>query len=220
MALLSRALKNAIRWCKVSRDGDEAAERPVQQVTYMGKVGDALMWFPYGYHANVPAGELALMLGMQGNPEARVALPGSPTDRPTDLLPGEVVLFHPGSGSRVHLKNTGEIEISAQSPVDVNATGDVNVTAGGDATVTAAVDASVTAAGGIAKLEGDTVVIKSTSGDILMEAATFLEIEALSGDARVFASVDVELGLRAASKTGVRVAAGGGTFSTSVFGST
>jgi phage gp45-like len=159
--LVARAIKNVIRWALTSRDGDDAGDFPAVQVGYLGKVGDAVAWYPYGLHANVPAGELAVILSMQGNPEARVALPGSPKSRPHPIAAGEVVLYHPATGSRIHLKANGDVVIDAVGDllatvagdasvvvagnIDVDAVGNVSVSAGGNASVDAAGNAAVSA---------------------------------------------------------------------------
>ncbi len=121
MASLSDRLKNLLRWCKVTRDGGADADQfPVQQVGYLEKVGDALMWFPFGYHANIPAETLAVMLSMQGNSEARVALPGSPVERPA-IVAGEVVVYHPATGSKIHFKANGDLEITGAALASLSA---------------------------------------------------------------------------------------------------
>ena len=112
-------IRRLMRWARVTRPGDDTGDFPIQQVGYLGKIGDALVWFPYGMHANIPADELALALSMQGNPEARVVLPGSPKKR-IKVAAGEVVFFHPDTGTKIHLMADGSIEIVA--------VGDVNVT--------------------------------------------------------------------------------------------
>lgn len=117
-------IKRLIRWCRVSRDDDDSGSFPIQQVSYLGKVGDAFVLFPYGFHANVPTGELALLLNLQGNPEARVALPTSPLKR-VKVAAGEVVVFHPPSGSKIHFKADGTIEMTASN---VKVIGDLEVT--------------------------------------------------------------------------------------------
>lgn len=133
-----RMIRNLLRWCRISRDGDDAGDFPIQQVDYQGKVGDAVVWFPYGLHANIPTGELAVMLGIGGNAEGRVVMPGSPNQRPK-VAAGEVVIYHPPSGSKVHFRANGDIEITSTSKVKIDApsaelTGDVTVA--GDLTVT------------------------------------------------------------------------------------
>lgn len=170
MASLSDRIRNLLRWCKVTRDGGSDTDQfPVQQVGYLEKVGDALMWFPFGYHANIPAETLAIMLSMQGNREARVALPGSPIGRPA-IAAGEVVIFHPATQSRIHFKANGDIEVTTDTKIkvtaplaeligdltvsgdvtvdgDVNVITDLNVSGDADVTGSTALGATVTSNG-------------------------------------------------------------------------
>jgi len=143
--LVARAIKNVIRWAMTTRDGDDSGDCPKLQVGYLGKIGDAAAWFPYGLHANVPAGELAVMFAMNGNPESRVVLPGSAKARPHPIAVGEVVLYHPGTGSLVHLKANGDVLVQAAGNVAVEAAGTADVTAAGDITLTSATKVAIAA---------------------------------------------------------------------------
>ena len=132
MASVMSRIKSLMKLGKTSRETDDSGTFPVQQVTYMGKVCDAVMWLPYGFHANIPEDQLAVLLSMQGNPEARIALPGSPLSRPRLETPGDMVVFHPQTQSRIHFKSDGSIEIISDSELKVSApdaqfTGDVVV---------------------------------------------------------------------------------------------
>ena len=139
---LSDRIKRLIRWGKITLPGDNSGQFPVQQITYLNKAANAVMWFPYGFHANVPPERLALLFSVQGNAEARVAFPGSPEDRPA-AEPDEVIVFHPPSGSKIHFKTNGDIELVTTTKVKVDTplaefTGDVEVT--GSVTVTEDLD--------------------------------------------------------------------------------
>lgn len=112
MKNVKNMIRSLLRWARVTKAGDDTADFPVQQVGYLAKVGDSVMWFPYGMHANIPADELVLMVSMQGNPEARVSIPGSPQKRVKPLAASEVVFFHPNTGSKLHFKANGDIEIN------------------------------------------------------------------------------------------------------------
>lgn len=137
-----RMIRNLLRWCRISRDGDDAGIFPIQQVAYLGKVGNAVTWFPYGFHANVPADELAVLFSMGGNPEARAVLPGSPRERPK-VVAGEVVVYHPTTGTEIHFRANGDLEIASTGDVTVTAT-NAKVTA----TATATVDGATVDLGG------------------------------------------------------------------------
>lgn len=157
-------IRNLLKWGRVSRPGDDVADIPVQQVSYLGKVADAVMWFPFGFHANVPADELAVLMALQGNPEARIGLPGSPQSRPR-VVAGEVVVYHPSTGASLKFNSDGTITITSIGVLTINApqvtmngnlfvngtavvTGNVFLFANVSATFgTAAFGAAVTAAG-------------------------------------------------------------------------
>lgn len=131
---------------------------PTQQVDIMGKQTESVPWFPFGMHANTPVDNLSLAFMVGGQRGSLVTLPGSPDDRPKDLLPGEVALYHPATGSFIKFKATGNIDISTavggkvnitSTEVNVTTTGDVNVIAGGDVDVDATGDVEVTAVGNV-----------------------------------------------------------------------
>lgn len=145
MGSLGRAVKSLLRWAKVTRAGTDDGSFPVQQVTYMGKVGDAAVWLPYGFHANCPPEELALILSAHGNGEARIMVPGSPTKRPRPIAASEVVVYHPPSGSKIHFKANGDVELDVKGDLSATVSGDATVVASG----TAVVDGSTVELGGI-----------------------------------------------------------------------
>ena len=157
----NRILKRLIRWAMISIDGDDLGDYPVQQVTYQGKAADATIWFPYGFHANVPDGQLALLLSIMGHGDSRVALPGSPTERPT-LETNEVVVFHPPSGSKIHFKANGDIDITSTNDLNIT-TGDANITATGTVDITAT---------GAATVSGSEIKISDAASQKLMNEAT------------------------------------------------
>ena len=130
-------VKSLLRWARTTKAGDDSKDFPVQQVGYLAKVGDSLMWFPYGMHANVPVDELVLMVSMQGNPEARVSIPGSPKKRVRPLAASEVVFFHPNTGSKLHFKANGDIQIMGTGLVTIDSAGDATITVAGDAAINA-----------------------------------------------------------------------------------
>lgn len=201
MRSLRHLLKTLVRQALVSRDGADDQRYPNLQVSYyLGKVGDAVAWFPYGFHANVPAGTLSVMWNLLGNPEARVVLPGSPASRPRPLAAGEVVVYHPGTGTTVHLKNNGDVEVTTDTRVvintgtdtEVNAGGDVTLDAQGDVNATAAGDVNITSTGGVVNISGQVSMVSSGSISITGSGAVTVSggSVTLSGgvtvDSRVF----------------------------------
>ncbi len=121
-------LKRLLRWAKVSRDGgDDDGPFPIQQVEFLMKTGKAVVWFPFGYHANVTADQLAMLFSMQGNAEAGVILPGSPRERPA-LEPGEVAVFLPSGKGGAIMKLQEDGRILVRSTVGVTVEADVTIT--------------------------------------------------------------------------------------------
>ncbi len=102
-------LQRLIRRVRVSATGDDTKQSPVQQVAYLGKVGDAYVLFPFGLHGNADVDTSALMFDTQG---ARVIIAGAPPGRP-QMAAGEVCLYHPSTRSLVHMKADGSIDMTA-----------------------------------------------------------------------------------------------------------
>lgn len=123
---IKRFVARLIRWAMVESTGSDEDPYPHQQVTYLGTGGESQVWFPYGFHALAPAGTLALMFAMSGDSDSRTHMPGSPRER-TKVKEGEVVMYHPKTGAKVHFKDDGTIEIVAAegSPVKIETTGDI-----------------------------------------------------------------------------------------------
>lgn len=126
--------KNA-RWGRITKAGADDQQFPVQQVEYLGKVADTFMVFAYGHHANVTNDALALILSVQGNPDNRAAIAGTPKDRPR-LAEGEVAFYHPPTGALLVWKQNGDLEIVTSADVKVTASC-IEATASVAATVTA-----------------------------------------------------------------------------------
>ncbi len=178
-------LKGIVRWAIINSMSDDDKDFPIHQVEYMGKRGDAVSWYPYGYHANPGKETLALMLAVGANSENRVVMPGSPKERidesmPTPLKEGEVIMFHPTTKTYVHFLEDGTIDIDSQKDVNIRVAGnalldvDGNLSADveGDITLDAAGDANIIAGGDVdidatASIEMDAVdVIINASGSI------------------------------------------------------
>lgn len=170
MAFLAR-LKNLIRVGKITGAANNSTQFPVQQLTFKGKVTEALMIFPYGVYANVSIEDaLALFFSIDGNEENKAAIAYTPQKRPTDLANGEVAVYHPTSNSFIKFRNNGNIEVEGTGQINIVTTGDVNLECNA-ASVTAAasvdIDSPVTNLGSggqpIARV-GDAVQVNTTTG--------------------------------------------------------
>lgn len=131
--LLSK-IKKLLRWVRSTKAGDDTGKYPVQQFEYMGKTIDAVVIYPYGHHANMPADVLAIAGAINGDSENRAVIGCLPPDRP-QLAGGEVVLYHPDSGSKIHFKTDGSINVVGDLNVDNNLTVSGDLTVDGDITV-------------------------------------------------------------------------------------
>lgn len=163
-------------WGKITRKGSEEGEYPIQQATYLGRVSDFFVLFPYGMHANLPIDQLGLLIDRQG----RIFMGTSAIGRIT-VEEGEVVFYHPKTKSKTLYKNNGDIDIdtttdtagdfniitknaniTTSEKVVVNATGDVDVKA-----ANVNIDASVTnlgVGGNAIARQGDAVQVTVVGG--------------------------------------------------------
>ncbi len=182
-------VKSLLRWARTTKAGDDSKDFPVQQVGYLAKVGDSLMWFPYGMHANVPVDELVLMVSMQGNPEARVSIPGSPKKRVRPLASSEVVFFHPNTGSKLHFKANGDIEIEATRDLNVKVAG--NMLADVEGNMTADVEGNIDLdAAGVAKIKAAGAVDIDAAGIMTIDSVGDLSITA--PNSKFVGNVDIQ----------------------------
>ncbi len=137
---MARVIARVVRWAVVEAPGNDTDPYPTQRMGFLGKIGTSQTWFPYGFSAHAPAGALALMFAVGGDSDAHVHLPGSPQSRP-ELKQGEVVMYHPASGAKVHFQEDGSIEVTSAIDVTINGGAAVNVNAiniglTGDVTIT------------------------------------------------------------------------------------
>jgi len=132
-------LKKLIRWARISKGGSDDKQFPVQQVEYMGKVGDCMMIFPYGMHGNASEDSLVLMMTPNADSANRAGIPGTPHERPKMAI-NEFCLYHPKTQSIIHFRNNGDIDIDTSKNksgnLNVNTT-QANITASNSVNITA-----------------------------------------------------------------------------------
>lgn len=102
-------------WGRITgKDADE--HFPKQQGISLGRTGDFLSAQPYGLYANLPQGQLFKVIDEEG----RVIL-GVTVERKDNVEQNEVTLWHPGTGTNIHFKNSGNLDIdTTESNGDVN----------------------------------------------------------------------------------------------------
>ena len=103
--------------------GDAGKAFPQQQGKALDRVGDMFVASPYGLYSNLPDGQLFKVIDEDG----RVVL-GLTVERPDGIEQGEVVVFHPGTDTKIHLKNNGDIDIES-AKVNITASDSVNIDA-------------------------------------------------------------------------------------------
>lgn len=174
--------RNLIRWARVAAGGKDTGQFPLQQVSYKGKLADSLMLFPYGTHANIPPGALALMLAVEGDPDNRAALAYTPQNRP-QLAEGEIAYYHPGTGTTIKLTGP-DLEITTGNETAGNVT--INCAS---ATVTASdsvtIDAPETGVTGNLTVDGNALIKGAASlgegGDPIARQGDSVEVTVTSG---------------------------------------
>ena len=116
--------RNSIRLAQITAAGKNGEQFATQQLTYLGRVADSMMMFPYGLHANAPVGSLGLMFSVQGYPDDKVTIPWAPKTRP-DLAEGEVAFYHPPTDGHIIWRESGKLEIITGT----EGTADIEITA-------------------------------------------------------------------------------------------
>jgi len=119
-------------WGRIT-GADKKKDLPDQQASILGRLGDYTIIYPYGMYCDLPNNVWLNILG-KGK-----AIPMT-SSRPASAR-GEIVLFHPGTGDKIHLKNDGSIDIVAGSTVNitaptVNINGNANIVGNVDITGT------------------------------------------------------------------------------------
>ena len=117
---LSR-LKDLIKRATVTMGGSDDGEFNIQQVTYLQKVADCDIIFPYGMSANLPKDTLLVMFNVNDNEQNRAGIGTLPRERKKNLAPGEVAFFHPLTKSFIYFRNSGDIDIDTSQASDLEA---------------------------------------------------------------------------------------------------
>lgn len=127
-------------------DKSEGGNLPLQQVSSMGRVGDATIVHPYGLYADLPNNTLVYMIA------PGVAVPCN-IQNPDDSERGEPVFFHPTTKTRIIARNNGDLDIvvgAGGGNVNITCV-DANITASGSATI----DTPETTITGNLQVDGD-----------------------------------------------------------------
>jgi hypothetical protein len=113
-------IRSLIKVAMVTNPGIDSGKIPVHQLTYMGKIGNSVPWFPFGFSAVPDSNSLSLVVTPNGRSEERVDFPSSPQRRVL-VETGEVVVYHPATQSKILFKSDGTINIESGIQVNVTA---------------------------------------------------------------------------------------------------
>jgi len=102
---------NQIKLGKTTLNTADSESIPGIQITYLGKVANAVLLLPYGLTARPPNDTLCLVLNIGGQEENRIAIPLGTTKRKKKLKAGETVVENQITGSFLYLREDGTLEI-------------------------------------------------------------------------------------------------------------
>ncbi|GAB6854162.1 phage baseplate assembly protein [Asaia astilbis] len=111
---LARGLSNLTGLGRVTADTEETPATPTLQLALPGSVlrSDMPYLQEYGFASRPVPGSDAVMTFIGGDRSRGVVVAtGDQRNRPKDLKPGEVCLYHPKTKSRIWLKEDGSIAL-------------------------------------------------------------------------------------------------------------
>lgn len=168
MSVLNK-IRAMFKFGYVSNIGDDSEDLPKSQYTYHEQSKDIVTIYPYGFCANAPADNLAVVANM-GTTDQKIAFTASGKDRFKNLKGGEVVVGNFVTGDFVKFNAEQKIEVVSSGSVDITAPA-INVNGGttiaGDVTVFGGLTVSGDITGG--SVTGGTV---STTGGIDLDTHT------------------------------------------------
>ncbi len=157
-------LKSMFKFGYVSNIEDDAGDLPVAQYTYHGQAKDIVTIYPYGFCANAPADNLAVVVNM-GTTDQKIVFTASGKDRFKNLKGGEVVVGNFVTGDFVKFNAEKKIEVVSKNSVDITAP-DINLN--GRTTI----KGDVTLFGGLSVSDDITGGTVSTTGGIDLDTHT------------------------------------------------
>lgn len=139
------------------------------QASYLGKVSDVEVVYPYGLAGRLPTGASLVIFNNQAHEEDQFCIGNTPQIRFRELAEGEVAFGNPLTESVVYMRENGDMEIIVNNNVSETVTGNVTEGVGGTITTQAGSSITVTAGGEITFNPSSRVVINGdlrVTGDI------------------------------------------------------
>ena len=114
-----------IKRAVVSLSTADTGNYPTVQVSYLGKTSEVEVLFPYGLAGRLPKDALVLCFNVEGSEENKAGIGNTPTQRFKELEEGEVVVGNPLTGSKIHFKANGDIEVIGKNDKAVTIDGEI-----------------------------------------------------------------------------------------------
>jgi len=152
-------IRRIVRWAETETGTDDQGPYPTAQVGYLGRPGLSTALFPWGFYARPPKGVLAALFSFGAMSDMRGHMPLVGPER-TRIALGEVIVYHPATGAKLHLKQDGSIEIIATAAATITAPDGLTINADTQINGTLDVSGAATLAGALtaqstASMEGD-----------------------------------------------------------------
>ena len=173
-AIISK-ISNIIKRSNITRISDDKNSFQTAQISYMGKVADTEIIWPYGMYGNVPINSLCVTFSSGAQEEDRVTFPSRSHKRiRRDLKSGEVGMGNFVTGSETFYDADGNIIINAKNDLKITVIGDATITANfvtidSDTDITGKVNLGISGAA-IARV-GDSVLVGGDTGVITSGSA-------------------------------------------------
>lgn len=179
MTKLQRYIKafKMIKQAFITLVTDDASEYPQAQVGYEGKASYVTRMSPYGLCTNPPNGSLAVLMSVSGQESVKYALIDDMVNRFKNLKEGEVALFNYMSGTYVHFKENGDMDVNVENNETVNVKGDSTVNIEGSLSETIGGDRDSTTTGTETNLSTGNMINESTGGNNTLEAASGVNVK-------------------------------------------
>ncbi len=168
-AIISK-IAGLIKRSFITKASDDKNAFQTAQISYLDKVADTEIIWPYGMFGNVPIDSLCVTFSVGAHEENRVTFPSRSHDRiKRDTKPGEVGQGNSLTGSHVFYNADGDIIIDAKNKINIIVVGDATITANklivnNDADITGNVNLGIGGAP-IARV-GDSVLVGGDAGVI------------------------------------------------------
>lgn len=174
----------SLRTSSATTEARDDADVQLQQLSANGVARDSVALFPYGLSASPPVGSIAALFSVMADPANRVHIPtATGAARFKGLEPGEVVVYHPITQTRLHFKANGDIEVQTGSASELHTVESLLVDAGNVIVLSA--DTGVVVTCPDISLNGDVVI----SGDLDVTGDTTLADLEATGSTTLGATV-------------------------------